>query len=346
MAVQGIEVGPVTTWFEANVPSVRPPLSFSLIASGRSNLTFAVHDAEDSRWILRRPPLSHVLPTAHDMAREYRVISALGPTAVPVPDTFGLCEDLSVTGSPFYVMELVEGHIMRKTEQVEKQFAQPERRRIGDNLATTLALLHATDVDAVGLGKFGRREGYIERQVRRWSEQVKTMTEGRDAFAGTIARIAETLTARVPAQQGVAIVHGDYRLDNTVVGDDGEVRAVLDWEISTLGDPLADVGLLMVFWNEPSDIVPISGITAPSAPGMASRTDLLERYAAASGRDLSDIGYYTAFGYWKLGCILQGVYARYKAGATAGDPMTVDDMPTSIGHLFEMAAKALREDAP
>ena len=267
--VEGIDAEQVTTWFASHVAGSAPPLSFELIAGGRSNLTYRVTDADGRRYALRRPPLSHVLPTAHDMAREYRVMTALGPTAVPVPVTFGLCEDPEVNGRPFYVMEFVDGHIVRDARSAARDLDDAGRRRAGESIADTLAALHAVDVDAVGLGDFAKRDGYIERQLRRWYEQFSnSQVEGLDT-ATIIDSVHDRLAAQVPRQVGTSIVHGDYRLDNTVLGPDGAVRAVLDWEICTLGDPLADVGLLMVYWTDPGDEAALLGHHADDGAGIS-----------------------------------------------------------------------------
>src|SRR5579863_8531260 len=343
--VEGIDTERVTAWFSSHVEGSEPPLSFALIAGGRSNLTYRVADAGGHRYALRRPPLSHVLPTAHDMAREYRVITALGPTAVPVPVTFGLCEDADVNGQAFYVMEFVDGHIIRDAAAAEHELDDTARRRAGESLAETLAALHAVDVDAVGLGDFAKRDGYIERQLRRWYEQFRNSgVEGGGPDTATIVgAVHDRLAADIPDQRGVAIVHGDFRLDNTVLADDGSVRAVLDWEICTLGDPLADVGLLMVYWTEPGDVAALLGVTPTTLPGFPSRAQMREWYAERSGRDLSRLDFYVAFGYWKLACILQGVYARYVGGAAAGDRSSVDGFAHSVVTLAEAALSTLEQ---
>ena len=212
-------------------------------------------------------------------------------------------------------------------------------------MADTLAALHAVDPDAVGLGDLGRHEGYIERQLKRWRGQYEQMqVEGVD-HGGIVERVSDELARRIPKQQRTSVVHGDYRMDNVVLADDGTVRAILDWEICTLGDPLADLGLLMDYWSDPDDAMAVLGQSPTTAPGFSSKAQIKERYDAVSDLDVSGIGYYQAFGYWKLGCILQGVYARYVAGAGAGDQGSVDGFPVQIGRLFEMAAEAL-ESAP
>jgi aminoglycoside phosphotransferase (APT) family kinase protein len=335
--VEGIDVPSVSGWLAAEVPDLEAPFTFELIAGGRSNLTYRVTDAGGRSVALRRPPVSHVLPTAHDMEREHTVITALGRTGVPVPTTLGLCLDPAVNGAPFYVMSFVEGHIVRDRETAS-QLDESARGHASESLIDTLASLHAVDVDQVGLGGFGRRQGYIARQLKRWHGQFTQSTvDGRPGPA-VIDRVHELLSARIPEQQGVGIVHGDYRLDNTVLDDAGDVRAILDWEICTLGDPLADLGLLLVYWTEPGDPeASLLGVAPTSLPGFATRDQLRDRYAAATGRDVSGISYYKAFGLWKLACILQGVHVRYAGGAAAGDRTGTDLFAAHVSTLGERA---------
>ncbi|MBV8385168.1 MAG: phosphotransferase family protein [Acidimicrobiia bacterium] len=336
--IEGIDVEHVTKWFEDHVEGVQPPLGFELVAGGRSNLTFRVDDTAGASWVLRRPPLGSILPTAHDMSREYKVISALGPTPVPVPRTFGLCEDEAVNEKPFYVMEYVEGHILRDAQTTERVLGEKERRAAGESLVDVLADLHAVDIDAVGLGDFGRRDGYIERQLKRWHTQFDK-SKSREIPA--VEEVYQELLGTVPEQGPATIVHGDYRLDNTMLGEDGHVRAVLDWEICTLGDPLADVGLLMVYWADPGDNTSAL-LSAPTAlDGFLRRAEIAERYAQRSGRDLSRLDFYVAFGYWKLACILEGVYARYKAGHGGGDLGAFEAFGDHVVLLAETAKNAV-----
>jgi len=337
--VPGVDLEHVTRWFADHVPGATPPLRFTLIAGGRSNLTFRVEDADGHVFALRRPPLGHVLPTAHDMGREHRLIAALGPSGVPVPDALGLCTDETVNGSPFHVMEFVEGHVLR-VEADALAMGVEVRAEIGDHLAETLATLHSVDPDEIGLGDLARHDGYVLRQLRRWTRQYQdTQVEGFDHRA-VVERVGIELAERVPEPQRVSVVHGDYRLDNVVIDDTGRVKAILDWEICTLGDPMADVGLMQCFWTRPGDIPAL--LVAPTVvPGFCAREQLLDRYASTSGLDVSAIDYYMAFGYWKLACILQGVYARYAGGAGAGDSSSVEEYPDQIGRLADLAAATL-----
>jgi len=341
--VVGIHHDNVTKWMVENVGATAP-LEFELIAGGRSNLTFKVTDASGRRFALRRPPTSHVLPTAHDMVREHTVISGLAPLGIPVAQPLGLCIDESVNERPFYVMDFVDGAILRDRRGAESTFDVATRRQIGANLASTLSRLHDVDVVAAGLGELGRHEGYIERQLKRWRGQYEQMRVDGVDDGGIVGAVGDELAANIPAQQKVAIVHGDYRLDNTVLDESGRVKAILDWEICTLGDPMADLGLLLVYWAEPSDATEaLLGAAPTTAEGFATRQQVLEAYAATTSLDVTHVAYYQAFGYWKLACILQGVFARYKGGATAGDTGSVDAFPQHIKLLADTAKRTLDE---
>jgi aminoglycoside phosphotransferase (APT) family kinase protein len=310
-APDGIDRGPVERWFRDNIDGAEPPLEFDRISGGRSNMTFGVTDAEGNRWALRRPPLGKRLGSAHDMSREHRVIAGLQDTPVPVPPLAGLCEDESVNEAPFYVMDFVDGPILRTKAEAESAFDAGQRREIGLRVADTLVDLHSVEPDEVGLGELGRKEDYVARQLRRWSGQWEK-SKTRDL--PLVEDLHRRLEARIPDQGPATIVHGDYRLDNMILAPDGHVAAVVDWELSTLGDPLADVGLLMVYWSQPGDaFAPL--YDAPTlADGFPVREELRDRYAERSGRDLAELDYYVALGYWKLAIILEGVLARYAAG--------------------------------
>src|SRR5688572_4910311 len=309
-APEGIVAAGVGGWFAEHVPAASPPLSFERISAGRSNLTYGVSDADGRRWALRRPPLGKRLGSAHDMGREHTVIAALQDTPVPVPPVVGLCEDESVNGAPFYVMEFVDGPILRAAEDADT-FEEAERRAIGERVVDTLVAIHEVDPDQVGLGELGRKEAYVERQLKRWHGQWEKQKTRELELVDDVHR---RLSARVPEQGPATIVHGDYRLDNMILSPAGEVAAVVDWELCTLGDPLADVGLLLVYWSEPGDeFMPLLA-PATIAPGFPSRDEVKARYAERSGRDLDRIDFFVALGYWKLAIILEGVYARYAGG--------------------------------
>ncbi|OEJ96913.1 phosphotransferase family protein [Streptomyces thermolilacinus] len=291
---------------------VSGPLDARLIEGGRSNLTYAVTDGT-RRWVVRRPPLGHVLATAHDMRREHRVLSALHPTAVPVPRPLLLCEDESVLGAPFYVMDFVPGTPYRTAAQLAPLGAERTRAAVL-GLVDTLVELHAVDPEAVGLGDFGRPDGFLDRQLRRWGKQLAA-SRGRE-LAG-IDELHAALGRELPESPAPAVVHGDFRLDNVLIGDDDRITAVLDWEMSTLGDPLTDLGLL-VMYSTPLDIPGGVISTTASAAGHPAAGELVERYAARSGRDVSRLAWYTAFAWFKLAVILEGIHYRYTLGQTVG----------------------------
>lgn len=317
--IRGVRYAPVLKFFRAQVPDAADveALEFELIGDGRSNITYRVSAGERS-WVLRRPPLGHVLPTAHDMAREYRVIAALSETPVPVPRALALCEDTAVNDAAFYVMEYTPGVIMGGTE-VPADFAQKpaERRAMSLALVDTLVALHSVDPDAVGLSDFGRPQGYVERQVKRWSQQWERSSTGP---LPEIDELIGRLRAALPESPAPAIVHGDYRLGNMALdpADPSHVVAVFDWEMATLGDPLADLGYTLVYWSDPDEAAgTMPGVA--SGPGMLTRAEIVSEYAKRSGRDVAAVDFYQVLALYKLAIISEGIYARFVAGQTLGD---------------------------
>jgi aminoglycoside phosphotransferase (APT) family kinase protein len=338
---EGIDRAGLEAWFAENAPAAQPPLQFERIAGGLSNLTYRVSDGSGRCWALRRPPLGKRLGSAHDMAREHRVLSALAPTEVPVPPLVGLCEDESVTGAPFYAMEFVEGPVLRGVAEAEVFPDEGDRRAIGYRVAETLASIHAVDPDAVGLGDLGRKEDYVARQLRRWQGQWE---KSKTRELETVDRVHERLAARIPEQGPATLVHGDYRLDNMILTPGGEVAAVVDWELCTLGDPLADVGTLMAYWPERGEQGIALGAPANLAPGFPTRDELTARYAQSSGRDISELDFYLALGYWKLAIILEGVHARYAAGAYGKADAGIEAFAQMVDRLADAAEAAERSN--
>jgi aminoglycoside phosphotransferase (APT) family kinase protein len=313
--IDGINNESVTAWMLEHIPAIKPPLTFQLITGGHSNLTYKCTDSRGESYVLRRPPLGHVLESAHDMGREFKIISALQNVDVPVPKTWGLCNDKTVNEAPFYVMGFVEGLVLNDSH-IGQSVSATDRTDIGHNVINILTRLHLINPDDVGLGDLGRKEAYLARQLKRWTGQWEASKTHEIPAMDESARL---LAERMPEQVGATIVHGDYRLGNMLV-EGSSVKAILDWELCTLGDPLADVGYLLNNWVSPGEIETREGDQSPTAVGgYPSREELCEIYTAKTGRDLSNINYYRAFSHWRLAAIGQGVYKRYLVGAMGKD---------------------------
>ncbi len=340
MSIEGIDLPRVTDWLDREIEELQGPYSFELITGGRSNLTFLGTDGAGSQFVLRRPPTGNVLASAHDMEREYRLITAVGTTSVPVPRTLGVCRDPDVNGAPFYVMSYVHGVVLDSAERA-MQLTLEQRRDASYHLIDVLADLHDVDIDEVGLGDLARRDGYIERQVRRWTTQWE---KSKTRELEQVDEVARRLAAHIPEQRGAVIAHGDYRFGNVLVDTEAaRVTAVLDWELCTLGDPLADVGYLGVYWSDPGE--PQYRPNDPTGiEGFPTYAEMCARYAARTGRDLSNIDYYVAFSSWRLAVISEGVYARFIHGAMGDqeiDPETLDAFKLGVERLANDALERL-----
>jgi aminoglycoside phosphotransferase (APT) family kinase protein len=327
-----------------------------LIAGGRSNLTYrlAVRESDGERLlVLRRPPLGHVLPTAHDMSREFRVLSALAGTTVPAARPVAFCDDAEVVGAPFYLMEHVPGVVLR-SRQDTAGLTEQQAADLSERLADMLAAIHSVDVEAVGLGGLGRGAGYLTRQLSRWQRQWElSKTREVPGYDDLVRR----LTATLPPEGETTLVHGDFRLDNVLVTPAPQLRitAVVDWEMATLGDPLADLGLTLVYWTDPGEegwLEPALGSAAPgpglrtdatTTPGFMTRAEFAAGYAQRTGRDISRIGYYVAFGYFKLAVVLEGIHARYLQHQTVGEGFEQEGL--AVPTLVARAHQVLDADA-
>ena len=321
VAPRGIEVDQVSDWLRTHLSGASAPFRFDLVTAGGSCLTYRVTDSRGHTFALRRPPVGRRVGNAHDVGREWKILSALsgGGVGVPVPEPLAECRDDAVTGAPFYVMDFVDGTILR-TAADAADWTPEQCTRASDALIDTQVAMHAVDVDAVGLGDLARtRTGYVERQLSRWRRQLEAAdTREVPLLYDLHARLA----ARVPAEVDAGrIAHGDYRFDNVVLGEDLSVAAILDWELCTLGDPVADFCWSLLYWADPGD--PVTALTDPPtlAPGFVRRDEIAERYAKRSGRSLDAYDYYMAFSWWKQACIVEGVLARAKHGASGGAPI-------------------------
>ena len=318
----GLDLGRVADWLDEAKPGLRHgELTAEVIAGGRSNLTYRITDGQQ-QWALRRPPLGHVLPTAHDMAREFTVISALHGSPVPVAEPIALCTDESVLGQRFYLMSFVDGVVLEKPELV----AEPEAAtRVSELLIDTLIALHGIDPADRGLAEFGRPDGFLQRQIARWHKQFQASVPDGLPIESTVVRQLENT---LPQHSRAGIVHGDYRLTNVLYTHDlSRIAAVVDWEMATLGDPLTDLGLLYVYHDQPGEVMP----HFPSEQGFLGPRQLLDRYAERTGQSLAGLDWYIGFGYFKLAVIAAGIHARYLQGKTVGSGFEVfgrlrDDM--------------------
>ena len=335
----GINVANVTRWFEEHA-EISGPLTFGLIAGGRSNMTFTVADAAGRQFVLRRPPMGPLLPSAHDVAREHRLMDALQDSPVPVPRLVGLCQDETVNERDFYVMHFLDGVVVRDAE-IGATIPVENRTRMSHELIDTLVTLHRVDIDEVGLGNLAKRSGYIERQIKRWSGQWE---KSKTRELPVIDRVADHLRANLPADAVTTIAHGDYRLSNCMMDPSGPVVGVLDWELCTLGDPMADLAGLLGYWHDPASTEEEKGdaeITA--APGWLSQTEMAGLYADKMGVSLDLVYYYRGFAAWRLACISEGVYARYLNGQQGeqDEELDLDEYKTGVEARADRAALLL-----
>jgi aminoglycoside phosphotransferase (APT) family kinase protein len=308
-----LDLDALGTWMTANVPGYDGPLTYAKFAGGQSNPTYRL-DTPERAYVLRRKPFGPILPSAHAVDREYRVIAGLHPTGFPVPRPYGLCEDAAVIGSAFYVMEMVEGRTI--WDGAMPGATPPERTAHYDAMVDTLAALHNTDYAAAGLSEYGKPGNYFERQVGRWTKQYRAAeTEHMDS----VERLIEWLPRTLPEQTRTSIVHGDYRIDNMIFAlAEPKVIAVLDWELSTLGDPLADFSYLLMSWvTEPEGRSGVLGMTGPET-GIPTIEQVVDRYCAATGRDgVPDLNWYFAYNLFRLTGIVQGIKKRIVDGTAS-----------------------------
>jgi aminoglycoside phosphotransferase (APT) family kinase protein len=341
----GLDLDTLRGFLMQHVAELGGRLHGKVIAGGRSNLTYLVDDGR-RRYVVRRPPLAHVLPTAHDMQREVRMLQALRGTAIPVPRVVAVCDDASLLGAPFYVMDYIEGHVVRDALPASFPDTTATRRAMSEALIDTLLALHDVVPDRVGLGDFGRPEGFLARQVQRWWQQWEA---SKTRELASIEELHKRLEDTLPPQSAAGIVHGDYRLDNVMFAPDDPSRivAVIDWEMATIGDPLCDVGLLLVYWADDQTEAAartLHGRAITVEPGFLRRDDLLRRYAAQSSRDLSSLDWYIALGAYKLAIIAEGIHARFLMGMTVGEGF--EGIGGMVPPIVEGALDTLRRLAP
>jgi len=298
-------------------------------------------DAAGHQAVIRRPPQGELLPKAHDMGREWALISCLGPTPVPVPAALGFCEDPQVTGAWFYVMGRIDGHPLYNSDDTRAWVPQAQREKVALSFIDVLAALHAVDPDEVGLGELGKKENYVGRQLKTWYRSWTSSIESANYDDPRAHELQQFFLDNIPDQGPARVVHGDYGLHNVLIGPDHAIAAVVDWEISTLGDPLADLAYALNPWPDPTDAEPIVPEAATAPSGFPSRTRLAERYGEQTGRDLSNLNYYIGFNRWKSAAIIHGVYARYCAGNKSTDGIDMEEMRGRIERSLILAEQAV-----
>lgn len=340
-SIPGYDVAAVEAWISANVEGLTPPFEWTRLEGGHSNLTYALVDTEGRRAVVRRPPEGELLPKAHDMGREFKVISGLGSTPVPVPVAHGYCEDPAITGAHFYVMSQVDGKALYNNTESQAYLTEEARANVGASFMDTLAALHSVDPADVGLSDLGRPDGYVARQLRTWYGSWTASIEFADYDNPKVHALHEHFMANLPEQGPARVVHGDFGLHNCMFAADGSVTAVLDWEIATLGDPMADFAYAINAWGEPGTDEPLAVDGATQAPGFSAPQVLIDRYAAATGADLSQLDYYVAFNYFKTACILHGVYARYRMGQKSSEGVDLEGMKGRMIATLDRAARLL-----
>ena len=340
-SIPGYDVARVEAWIGDHIPELAPPFHWLRLEGGHSNLTYKLTDAQGREAVIRRPPMGELLPKAHDMGREWAVIKALGSTPVPVPAAYGFCEDPEVTGAHFYVMGLIDGHPLYSADDTRKWVPEANRQRMAESFIDVLADLHTVDVDAVGLSDLGKKDDYIGRQLKTWYRSWLASAGPADYDDPRAHALQKYFLENMPDQGPARIVHGDYGLHNTLIGPSGALAAVVDWEISTLGDPLADLAYALNQWFDPSD-PPNPRVEPPtSLPGFPRRPALAERYARRTGRDLSRLDYYVGFNRWKSAAIVHGVYARYCEGKKSTEGVNMPGLKLAVDQYLMLADQAV-----
>ena len=331
----GYKVDAVEAWVRENVSGLTPPFEWVQLQGGHSNLTYRLKNADGHEAVIRRPPEGELLPKAHDMGREWSVISALDPTPVPVASPLGFCEDKSVTGSLFYLMSWVDGHSLHAAPHAEEHLPEASRTKAAQ------VALHSLDPEEIGLDGLGKHDGYVARQLKAWYRSWTASAADSKLEDQRAHDLEAFLTANIPDQGAPRVVHGDYGMHNVLFGADHTVAAVIDWEICTLGDPIADFAYTLNQFTDPSDLEPPPPEAVSALPGFPTRTELATRYAEKSGRDLSLLDYYIAFNHWKTACIVQGVVARYRAGQKSTEGINLDLLDDRVLRSLARATEAV-----
>lgn len=338
---QGYDVPAVEAWIEAHVRDITPPFEWTRLEGGHSNLTYLIEDKSGRKAVIRRPPLGELLPKAHDMSREWALISSLAPTGFPVPAALGFCDDTSITGALFYVMGHVDGRPLYTAEETNEWVPIERRVTLAHSFIDTLSDLHALDPDEIGLGTLGKKEDYIGRQVKTWYRSWQASVEPAQFDDPRAHELMQYFLDHRPNQGMARVVHGDYGFHNCLIGSDSTVSAVVDWEISTLGDPMADLGYTLKSWPETDEDISNSPNAPTSVGGFPFRSELAQRYADRTGRNIDLLDFYLGFNHWKSAAIVHGVYARYLEGKKSTEGVDLDLLLTRIEASLAAAVAAI-----
>ncbi len=340
---EGYDVPAVEAWIAQHIKDLTPPFKWTRLLGGHSNLTYRLDDKRGQSAVIRRPPQGELLPKAHDMSREWALISALGPTAVPVPAALGFCEDTSITGAWFYVMGVIDGRPLYTLADVEALVPMDKRRPLAHAFIDVLAELHSLDPDAIGLGDLGKKENYVGRQLKTWYRSWTSSVEAAQYDDPRAHELQKFFLDNMPDQGMARVVHGDYGMHNCLVGPEANFAAVVDWEISTLGDPLADLAYALNQWPASYADIPADSVMPTSAKGFPLRAELAQRYQERTERDLSKLNYYLGFCRWKSAAIVHGVYARYMEGKKSTEGIDLEGLRASINEHLTQSTQAIEE---
>jgi len=338
---EGYDTDAVDKWVSENTQSLVPPFKWYRLEGGHSNLTYRIDDANGKQAVIRRPPQGVLLPKAHDMSREWALISALGPTSVPVPEAIGFCEDPDVIGAWFYIMGMINGSPLYKGEDTQAIVPENMRTITANSFIDVLADLHSLDPDEIGLGELGKKENYVGRQLKTWYRSWTSSVEPAQFDDPRAHELKDFFLENMPDQGMARVVHGDYGLHNVLIGADSKIAAVVDWEISTLGDPLADLAYALNPWPDPSDAIPPDPESATAQPGFPGRLAMAARYGERTGRDLSQLDYYVGLNRWKTAAIVHGVYGRYMAGQKSTEGVDLETLRSRISLSLDLSEQAV-----
>ena len=338
---EGYDVPAVEAWIAENIDDLEPPFDWIRLEGGHSNLTYKLVNQQGREAVVRRPPQGELLPKAHDMSREWSLISALGQTPVPVPAALGFCESPDVTGAWFYLMGLVDGRPLYTAAQTEKWVPEEHRHTLAYSFFDTLAELHSLDPDEIGLSELGKKENYVGRQLKTWYRSWTASADPAQYDDDRAHSLQQFFLDHMPEQGPAKVVHGDYGLHNVLIGAESTVDAVVDWEISTLGDPLADLAYALNTWSENDEERAANPEAATSVSGCPPKSELAKRYADRTGRNLDMLDYYVGFNHWKSACIIHGVYARYMAGNKSTEGVDLDVLKSRISSLLGSSQAAI-----